>query len=264
VAAKRRQIDTLNLVRGSIIEVAVTDGLNRDVKKTQIDREWITGLPAHWLVKQIKRVVGRVDYGISVGTERDGEHPVLKMGNIQNGEIVFSKMEFVDAVPENLLLEHNDLIYNRTNSPDQVAKAALFLGSKDDGVTFASYLVRLRVNHQITPLFLNYVVNCDAFLSYARKMAIPSVQQSNLNSTRYCRLLVPLPPIFEQRAICEHLTEKLMEIRRTQQIIESQIETLTAYRKSLIHECVTGQRRVTDEDVKRAEAQWPSARNLQN
>lgn len=28
--------------------------------------------------------------------------------------------------------------------------------------------------------------------------------------------------------------------------IESQIATLTAYRKSLIHECVTGQRRVTD------------------
>jgi type I restriction enzyme S subunit len=262
VAAKRRQIETLNLVRGSSIEVAVTDGLNPDVKKTTIDREWITVLPAHWLVKQIKRVLGRVDYGISVGTERDGKHPVLKMGNIQNGEIVFSKMEFVDGVPENLLLEHNDIIYNRTNSPDQVGKAALFLGSKDDGVTFASYLVRLRVNHQITPLFLNYVVNSDSFLSYARKLAIPSVQQSNLNSTRYCRLLVPLPPIREQHAICEYLTEKLTEIRYTQQVIESQIGTLTAYRKSLIHECVTGQRRVTDEDVKRAEGQWPGAKNF--
>jgi hypothetical protein len=34
--------------------------------------------------------------------------------------------------------------------------------------------------------------------------------------------------------------------------IEAQIGTLTAYRESLIHECVTGQRRVTDEDVRRA------------
>ena len=32
--------------------------------------------------------------------------------------------------------------------------------------------------------------------------------------------------------------------------IEAQIATLIAYRKSLIHECVTGQRRVTDEDLK--------------
>jgi len=32
--------------------------------------------------------------------------------------------------------------------------------------------------------------------------------------------------------------------------IEAQIDTLTAYRKSLIDECVTGQRRLTDEDLR--------------
>ena len=37
-------------------------------------------------------------------------------------------------------------------------------------------------------------------------------------------------------------------------LLEQQIETLTAYRKSLIHECVTGQRRITDEDVNRVTA----------
>ena len=36
--------------------------------------------------------------------------------------------------------------------------------------------------------------------------------------------------------------------------IESQIATLTAYRKSLIHECVTGQRRVTEADISRVKA----------
>jgi type I restriction enzyme S subunit len=33
-----------------------------------------------------------------------------------------------------------------------------------------------------------------------------------------------------------------------------QIDTLTAYRKSLIHECVTGQRRITDADLAKVEA----------
>jgi type I restriction enzyme S subunit len=41
-------------------------------------------------------------------------------------------------------------------------------------------------------------------------------------------------------------------VKRIDSGIEAQIATLTAYRKSLIHECVTGQRRVTDEDVRRA------------
>ena len=40
-------------------------------------------------------------------------------------------------------------------------------------------------------------------------------------------------------------------VKRIVATIDSQIAMLTAYRKSLIHEYVTGQRRVTDEDVRR-------------
>jgi type I restriction enzyme S subunit len=36
--------------------------------------------------------------------------------------------------------------------------------------------------------------------------------------------------------------------------IENQITTLTAYRKSLIHECVTGQRRITEADLNHVKA----------
>ena len=252
VTAKCRQLETLDVVRGGIIETAITSGLNARTKHSRIDQDWIGSLPEHWMATRIKRVVSRVDYGISVSTESEGIYPVLKMGNIQAGEIVFSKIEFVDEVIDELLLETNDLLYNRTNSPDRVGKAALFRGTKDDSVTFASYLVRLRVNHRIIPEFLSYAVNCGGFLAFARKLAIPSVQQSNLNSTRYCRMLIPLPPVCEQHAICEHLDTKVEELKRVACTIEAQIATLTSYRQSLIHECVTGQRRISVADVNRA------------
>jgi type I restriction enzyme S subunit len=45
------------------------------------------------------------------------------------------------------------------------------------------------------------------------------------------------PPIEEQKSICAFLDTKLA--------------TLAAYRKSLIHECVTGQRRISEEDIKK-------------
>ena len=57
------------------------------------------------------------------------------------------------------------------------------------------------------------------------------------------------PPSEEQAAICAYLDEKLDEAKRIAATIDSQIATLTAYRKSLIHECVTGQRRITDTDL---------------
>lgn len=253
VSAKRRQLETLDAVRNSIIDSAVTKGIQPGVRCRPINEDWIGEIPEHWSACRIKRVVSQVDYGISESSVPEGKFPVLKMGNIQAGEIVFSKIEFVEEVSEDLLLEKGDLLYNRTNSPDQVGKAAVFRCTQADKITFASYLVRLRVNHRADPYFLNYLLNCSGFLGFARKLAIPSVQQSNLNSTRYCRMLIPLPPRKEQVAICAFLDKKIGAVKHTADNIESQIAALTAYRKSLIHECVTGQRRVTEAAVRQAQ-----------
>jgi type I restriction enzyme S subunit len=46
----------------------------------------------------------------------------------------------------------------------------------------------------------------------------------------------------------------MAEFRALTAGIESQIATLTAYRRSLIHECVTGQRRIAEADLKRVNA----------
>lgn len=254
VATKRNQLKTLDAVGGSLIESTVTKGVRPKTITRPVNWDWITNIPAHWDVCRIKRIVSRVDYGISQSTESAGRYPVLKMGHIQRGEICFHDLDFVDEVTDDLLLEEGDLLYNRTNSPDQVGKAAVYRSGKIKKVTFASYLVRLRANHRADPYFLNYLLNSNGFLSFARKLAIPSVQQSNLNSTRYCRIPIPLPPVEEQREIARHLDNKLAELRRVVANIESQIKTLIAYRKSLIHECVTGQRRISEPEFVRARA----------
>ena len=78
------------------------------------------------------------------------------------------------------------------------------------------------------------------------------LEQANLactNATKVGEFPIPFPPLVEQEAIYIYLDEKLAELKRIITGIEPQIATLTAYRKSLIHECVTGQRRVTEADV---------------
>jgi type I restriction enzyme S subunit len=105
------------------------------------------------------------------------------------------------------------------------------------------------VNHRANPWYLNFVLNSSGFLAFARRLAVPSVQQSNLNSTRYAQMFIPLPPIREQVAILAFLNEKTAAVDSVVATINAQIATLTAYRKSLIHECVTGQRRVTEANV---------------
>ncbi len=72
-------------------------------------------------------------------------------------------------------------------------------------------------------------------------MGYPAVGDKDFN---VC--FVPIPPLPEQRRIVEYLDKTLDRLNGLTSLIRRQIETLTAYRKSLIHECVTGQRRITE------------------
>lgn len=254
VAAKRRQVDILEGVRDDLIESIITKGIDNAKPTKEVAEDWIIKIPSHWSLVRIKRLVSRVDYGISQGTVKDGRYPVLKMGNIENREIQLTDIEYVDEDPDDLLLEQGDLLYNRTNSPELVAKAAIYRGTKSDETTFASYLVRLRTNHRANPYYLNYLVNSRGFLSFARRLAIPSVQQSNLNSTRYCRVLVPLPPLDEQQDLLKFLDERMAELDGAVTGIKAQIDTLISYRKSMINECLTGQRLISEADLVRAKS----------
>ena len=65
----------------------------------------------------------------------------MTMANIQDGEINLPASGCIEKVPDELLLNHKDLLFNRTNSRDLVGKVGLFRGSRKDKVSFASYLL---------------------------------------------------------------------------------------------------------------------------
>ena len=70
--------------------------------------------------------------------------------------------------------------------------------------------------------------------------------------TGYLPILIP--PLCEQEEICDFLDKKLAELNAIVVTINEQIQTLTNYRKSLIHECVTGKQRITEADLNRVKA----------
>ena len=74
--------------------------------------------------------------------------------------------------------------------------------------------------------------------------------QPGLAVDRIKFLQLPVPPPTEQAQISAYIETKFRELNKVVGVLQSQIATLTAYRKSLIHECVTGQRRITEADVR--------------
>jgi len=108
--------------------------------------------------------------------------------------------------------------------------------------------------HKLRPVFLAYATASQYGRDYFEATGERTTNLASTSSTKVGLFPIPLPPLTEQDGICDFLDTKLSELKRIAGGIEAQIEILTAYRKSLIHECVTGQRRLKEEDLQRAGA----------
>ncbi len=247
IQAKRKVIALLNEQKQVIIHGAVTRGLDPAVPLKPSGIPWLGDIPQHWEVRPLKQLLARIDYGTSENARGEGRVRVLTMGHIRDGKVIVPERGGLNAVPPGLLLENNDLLFNRTNSPELVGKVGLFAGDAEDEVTFASYLVRLRTRPEHNAIWLNYLLNSTAFWRYARSQALVSLHQANLNSKRYGQMMVPMPSSrTEQDDIVQYVRSRAGEIERAISRLEGEIDLLREYRTSLVADVVTGKLDVRD------------------
>ena len=112
--------------------------------------------------------------------------------------------------------------------------------------------------HKLLPKFLTYITAATYGPDCFEAAGKSTTNLASTNATKVGAFPIPLSLITEQEAICTYLDAKLSEMKFIIIGIEAQIDTLTAYRKSPIHECVTAQRRVSEADVapaRRAESE---------
>ena len=241
IEKKRELLDRLAEKRQALITRAVTKGLNAQAPMKPSGIDWLGDIPAHWEVLPLKRVLASSTYGISASLEPSGEIAVLRMGNLVDGEIDFGDLHFLDEIDEDLLLDLNDVVFNRTNSLALVGKASIFRGCPSFPVSLASYLVRFRFTERYNPEYANYVMGTQVLMSLGRTLALPSIGQANLNPSRYALIEFPIPPKEEQSEIVAHLVDKTNEINQIAVQVSQSIESLAEYRSALMTAAVTGQ-----------------------
>ena len=125
-------------------------------------------------------------------------------------------------------------------------------------------MAKVDCDNTVDPSFVVYIL--DALYSCGVNGAC--IQQTtgiqNLRVLDYLNTKVAFPFLPEQQLIAAYLDASCAVIdavvsldKRTEDVsrpnkgvLNRQMETLTAYRKSLIHECITGQRRITEAEVR--------------
>ena len=156
-------------------------------------------LPDGWTWTRIKTVSIDLPYGTSKKSNSSGKVAVLRMGNLQDGEIDYSDLVYSsdEADIEKYYLLENDLLFNRTNSAEWVGKTSIYRG--DIPAIYAGYLIRIRT--LLCGEYLNAVMNSSYAKNYCIRVKTDAVNQSNINAQKLGMFLVPVAPIKEQHRI---------------------------------------------------------------
>jgi type I restriction enzyme S subunit len=251
VAAKRRQLEALDALRRSTIQQVVTQGLNKNVQRYDSGIQWFGKIPTHWRCEHLKRFSERIQTGFTPPTAMpeyyiEGTIPWYAPGSYDGNLVLNQPRKLINE----LALHDGALRMFPTGTIFLIGIGATIgkVGLITEQASCNQQIVGIVCNDRMDSRYLCYQLKIyeEVIPGIAVATTLPIFDQVK---TGYLPILQP--PLEEQGAICDFIDTKLTEIKRLVESIHQQITTLLAYRKSLIHECVTGQRRVTNADVAR-------------
>lgn len=241
----RAAVERARDVKRALVQRVLAEGLRGErQKKTAIGL-----VPGSWDVVPMGSVVGTFQYGLSVPMDQKGRLPILRMGNIQNGEVVLGDLKYVSLAEKRVapyLVERGDVLFNRTNSQEWVGKAAIY--RHDDPAVFASYLIRLFPDRtRVDNYYLGHVLGSYAAQCRIKRYATPGVQQVNINATNLGTVFIPLPTgkdgLAEQREIAALFEAADAVVRSYEPVLAAQ----QSLKRSLMQDLLSGRVRVKNE-----------------
>ncbi len=195
-----------------------------------------------WAMKTLGDVCEKVEYGSSSKSIKEGKIAVLRMGNIQNGRFNWEELVYSDNLKENekYLLKYNDVLFNRTNSPELVGKTAIYKGEMP--AIFAGYLIRIhRMENLLDADYLNYYLNSEMAMNYGKSVATSSVNQANINGTKLKSYPIHLPSLSGQQAIVAKLNTLSAETKKLEAIYTQKLADLEELKKSILAKAFKGE-----------------------
>lgn len=245
IANRQKQIELLQEQKASIINKAVTKGINLNAKMKDSGIEWIEQIPENWSVWKLKYLTKKISKGTTPSTEgreilETGGIRFLKAENITPDGISLLPEFFIDEETNQILkrsqLQRNDILFVIAGAT--IGKAAIitdeFIPSNTNQ---AVCFIRLKKN-VLPELILNQFQS-----SYIKnKMAVESVvaAQPNISMENIGNFQIFLPPIHEQVLLLKFIKEEAKSFDTLISKYQKQIDLMQEYRTSLISQAVTG------------------------
>ncbi len=201
----------------------------------------LPSLPNGWMWVKLGYMTIGTEYGTSSKSQKEGKIPVLRMGNIQNGIIDWSDLVFTSNEDEirQYLLQENDVLFNRTNSPELVGKTAIYSGKVP--AIFAGYLIRInQINSIVNAKYLTYFLNSTIAKNHGNKVKTDGVNQSNINGEKLCNYPFPYISLQEQTQIVQEIESRLSVCDQLEATLTENLNKAEALRQSILKRAFEG------------------------
>lgn len=212
----------------------------REMKDSGIS--WIPKIPINWSIHRLKYIVDSLSKGNGITKEDvllNGDTPCVRYGEI------YSKYDYsfttcisrtnVDKVSSPQYFSYGDILFAGTGELiEEIGMNIVYLGD-DDCLAGGDIII---ARHQQNPAFLNYALN-SGYIQSQKGFGKAKLKVVHISAFDLGNLIVALPPITEQKRIADYLDNKCAEFNSTLSDIQSQIEALEEYKRSVITEAVT-------------------------
>lgn len=249
VEVLEKEKDAYARLKKSVINQAVTRGLNPNVALKDSGIDWIGMIPENWERLRLKDI-GYL-YGGLTGKSGDDfrcdddtiTKPYVPFTNVLNNTVidlsVFPRVVMGDNESQNRVLEGDLLFLMSSEDYESIAKSAVVIG--DPGEVYLNSFcrgLRLTDKNCYAP-FVNYQLNSEVYRDAIRFEA-RGFTRINIKIDRVASHIITLPPISEQQAIAAYLDEKCAKIDAAIENIRKQIDASKRLKKAVINEAISG------------------------
>lgn len=186
------------------------------IKRDKIDSEIVFGddknyyvskkLPASWSLVKARQLTKKIQYGLSVSGQKSGKYKLLRITDIQNGQVNWDTLPFCDISEQNYIdykIERDDIFIARTGGT--IGKSFRLAESKEN-VVFAGYLIRFQLIFNTLSQYISRYLNSPAYWKQVSDKSM-GTGQPNINSVSLGNLVIPLPPASEQKRISNKISK---------------------------------------------------------
>ncbi|MGG2940004.1 restriction endonuclease subunit S [Heyndrickxia faecalis] len=246
---KWREENHLNSTASTLLDkISKLKSERKSKFKDQLDSgilEHLFDLPSEWKWVRLNDLTEEFTYGTSAKTNDDPSGtPVIRMGNIIDGYLDLNDLKYLPNNHEEVLkydLETNDLLFNRTNSYELVGKTAVVPGDILNRITFASYLIRVRLFFKnILASYVSHYINSHIGRKILLTMVTQQVGQANINSQKLASLPIPLPPEEEIIEITQQINKYIEREKKQKEKLSLEADLITL-KQSILSKAFRGE-----------------------